>query len=51
MVENFIKRRESLDSQKADLKQAAEQGLDTVILEDKDYQEFNELIEDKGEKK
>ena len=40
MVENFIKKRESLDSQKEDQKKAKEEGFDTVQLTDEDYEEF-----------
>ena len=44
MVENFIKKRESLDSQKEDQKKAKEEGFDTVQLTDEDYEEFNQLL-------
>lgn len=44
MVENFIKRRESLASQKADAEAAAAEGLDVVQLKDEDYEEFNKLL-------
>ena len=44
MVENFIKRRESLASQKADAEAAAAEGFDAVQLKDEDYEEFNKLL-------
>lgn len=55
MVENFIKKRESLDSQKEDQKKAKEEGFDTVQLTDEDYEEFNQLLtegqqQEEGEK-
>ena len=47
MFENFIKRRESAEAHKADLKKAAEEGHDYVEVEDADYLEFNKLLQEK----
>lgn len=49
MLENLIKRRESAASQKEDLQKAAAEGLDYVSLTDQDYEEFNQLLEEKGD--
>ena len=49
MFENLIKRRENAAAQKEDLLKAEEQGLDYVEIEDKDYEEFNKLLESDAE--
>ena len=46
MLENLIKRRESVASQKEDLLKAEKEGRDYVEIEDKDYNEFNKLLEE-----
>lgn len=43
-IEDYIKKREIAEQQKKDRKQAKEQGLDNVILEDSDYQRFYEAL-------
>lgn len=45
MIENYIKRREAMENQKQDLKEAKEKGLDYVEIKDEDYKEFYESIE------
>jgi len=52
MIENFIKRRESAEAQKKDLKEAKAQGKDYVEIENEDYVEFSKLLsEDREEEK
>ena len=46
MLENYIKRRESLADQKEDERAAAAEGLDHVQLDDQDYEEFNRLLQE-----
>ena len=52
MFENLIKRRESAASQKEDMRKAEAEGLDYVPLTDEDFEEFNQLLEEreKGDK-
>ena len=45
MLENLIKFCENAAAQKEDLLKAEEQGLDYLEIEDKDYEEFNKLLE------
>ena len=50
MLEMFIKRRESAQQHKKDLEEARAQGLEEVPIEDKDFLELNNLIQqDKAE--
>ena len=49
MLENYIKRRESLAEQKEDEKAAIAAGLDHIQLTNQDYEEFNELLEERNE--
>lgn len=49
MLENLIKRRESAESHKEDMRQAEAEGLDYVQLSDEDYEEFNKLLEERGQ--
>jgi hypothetical protein len=51
MLENMVKKRENMVSQKNDIKKAKEEGLDYVPIEDEDYTEFNELLEEKEKEK
>lgn len=48
MIENLIKRYESAKDHKEDMEKAKAEGLDYVPLVDKDFEEFNELLEDNG---
>jgi hypothetical protein len=50
MFENFIKLRQSAMEQKKDMEQAEAEGLDYVPIEDKDYIDFNNLIQEDKEK-
>ena len=45
MLENLIKCCENAAAQKEDLLKVEEQGLDYLEIEDKDYEEFNKLLE------
>lgn len=44
-LENFIQRRLNLDLEKQMKKEAEDEGTDTYIVKDKDYEEFNDLLE------
>lgn len=45
-IENYLKKREISEQQKKDKENAAAQGLDEVELEDKDYEEYYDAIEE-----
>ena len=50
MLEMFIKRRDNAQQHKKDLEEAKAQGLEEVPIEDKDFLELNNLIQqDKAE--
>lgn len=46
MLENLVKRHENVKSEKENLAKAKEQGYDHLVLEDSDYEEFNQLVEE-----
>ena len=46
MLENLIKRHESVIDHKEDLAQAKKDGFDSIELSDEDYEEFNKLLEE-----
>ena len=48
MLENLIKRHESVIDHKEDLAQAKEDGFESIELSDEDYEEFNKLLEERG---
>lgn len=45
-IEEYLKKREISDQQKQDRREAKSKGYDDVQLEDKDYQEYYEHIEE-----
>ena len=49
MFENYIRRRENAEAQKADLQKAKAEGLDYVEVKDADYLEFNALLQEQSE--
>jgi hypothetical protein len=49
MLENLIKRRDSVMNQKEDLAKAEAEGLDYVPLTDEDYEEFNKLLDERDQ--
>lgn len=48
-IEDYLKKREIIEQQKKDREEAKEKGLDYVELEDEDYQEYYENIEEQKE--
>ena len=50
MLEMFIKRRENAQQHKRDLAEAKEKGLEGVQIEDKDYLELNDFLQEEKDK-
>lgn len=48
-IEDYLKKREIAEQQKKDQKQAKEQGLNEVVLEDDDYKKYYEAIDSQKE--
>ena len=48
-LENFIQRRLNLDLEKQMKKEAEDEGLDSYVVKDENYEEFNKMLEEEEE--
>lgn len=48
-IENFIKKREIIEQQKQDMKEARAKGYDTVVLSDEDYTKYYDDVQEQKE--